>query len=57
MSINEKLNKANAILEAERKALDKALSDLTVRRKAEQEKVGELTIEIEKMRKTLTSKH
>ena len=48
MSINEKLNKANAILEAERKALDKALSDLTVRRKAEQEKVGELTIEIEK---------
>lgn len=34
---NEKLTKANATLEAERKALDKALGDLTASHKAEQE--------------------
>lgn len=37
LSNNEKLTKANATLEAERKALDKALSDLTASHKAEQE--------------------
>ena len=52
LSTNEKLTKANATLEAERKALDQALSDLTASYKAEQEKVGALTIEIEKVRKT-----
>ena len=37
VSTNEKLTKANATLEAERKALDKALGDLKASHKAEQE--------------------
>ena len=56
LSTNEKLTKANATLEAERKALDQTLSDLTASYKAEQEKDDTLTIEIEKVRKTTETK-
>lgn len=47
LSTNEKLTKANATLEAERKALDQALSDLTASYEAEQEKSEALAAELQ----------
>lgn len=59
---NEKLTKANATLEAERKALDKALGDLKASHKAEQEqttilanKIKELETKLETQNKTSNS--
>ena len=47
---NENLTKANATLEAERKAIDKALSDLTEIRQAEQKQIIDLKQTIENLK-------
>lgn len=54
MSNNEKLNKANATLEAERKAIDKALSDLTTSYQNEQEQTAQLKDELKQIKNKLT---
>ena len=56
MSANEKWTKANATLEVERKAIDKALSDLTASLKAEQEQNTILANTIKELETKLKTK-
>lgn len=56
MSINGNLTKENATLEAEHKAIDKALSDLTEIRQAEQKQIIDLKQTIEKLEAQLKDK-